>query len=50
MEAGESILNEHSNKYTLEGFVGMVTRAGFRLEKTWSDSAEMFAVLYFLRD
>ena len=49
ISAGESILTEHSHKYTLEGFVAMATRAGFRLEKTWSDSAEMFAVLYFLR-
>ena len=48
--AGESILTEHSHKYTMEGFVAMATRAGFKLEKTWSDSAEMFAVLYFLRD
>lgn len=50
ISAGESILTEHSHKYTLEGFVAMTTRAGFRLEKTWSDSAEMFAVLYFLRN
>ena len=50
ISAGESILTEHSHKYTMEGFVAMATRAGFRLEKTWSDSAEMFAVLYFLRN
>ena len=50
VSAGESILTEHSHKYTLEGFVAMATRAGFRLEKTWSDSAEMFAVLYFLHN
>jgi dimethylhistidine N-methyltransferase len=50
ISAGESILTEHSHKYTMEGFVAMATRAGFRLEKTWGDSAEMFAVLYFLRD
>jgi dimethylhistidine N-methyltransferase len=50
ISAGESILTEHSHKYTIEGFVAMATRAGFRLEKIWSDSAEMFAVLYFLRN
>ena len=48
--AGESILTEHSHKYTLEGFVAMAARAGFRHENTWSDSAELFAVLYFLHD
>jgi len=48
--AGESILTEHSHKYTIEGFVAMATRAGFRLKKHWSDSGEMFSVMYFLRD
>jgi dimethylhistidine N-methyltransferase len=50
ISAGESILTEHSHKFTLEGFVAMANRAGFRLDKTWTDSANMFAVLYFLRD
>jgi dimethylhistidine N-methyltransferase len=50
ISAGESILTEHSHKYTTEGFVAMAARAGFRLEKHWSDSGKMFAVLYFLRD
>ncbi len=47
--AGESILTEHSHKYTIEGFTAMAERVGFRLENCWSDSQEMFAVLYFLR-
>ena len=50
ISAGESILTEHSHKYTTEGFVAMAARADFRLEKHWSDSGKMFAVLYFLRD
>ncbi len=50
ISAGETILTEHSHKYTLAGFSDIASRAGFRLEKHWSDSAEMFAVLYFLRD
>ena len=50
ISAGESILTEHSHKYTTGGFVAMAARAGFRLEKHWSDSGKMFAVLYFLRD
>jgi dimethylhistidine N-methyltransferase len=49
ISAGESILTEHSHKYTTGGFVAMAERAGFRLEKHWSDSGKMFAVLYFLR-
>jgi dimethylhistidine N-methyltransferase len=47
--AGEPILTEHSHKYTVEGFTGMAERVGFRLEKCWTDSRDMFAVLYFLR-
>ena len=50
ISAGESILTEHSHKYTMEGFVAMAARSGFRLEKHWSDSGEMFSVMYFLRD
>ena len=47
---GESILTEFSHKYTVEGFATMAARAGFRLDRTWTDADEMFAVLYFLRD
>jgi dimethylhistidine N-methyltransferase len=46
---GESILTEHSHKYTIEGFTAMAKRAGFRLDSYWTDADEMFAVLYFLR-
>ena len=50
ISAGESILTEHSHKYTTAGFVAIAARAGFSLEKHWRDSGEMFSVLYFLRD
>jgi dimethylhistidine N-methyltransferase len=50
ISAGEAILTEHSHKYTINGFAAMAAQAGFRLENTWTDSGEMFAVLYFLRD
>ena len=50
LSAGESIVTEHSHKYTIDGFVAMAARTGFRREKIWSDSREMFAMLYFLRD
>lgn len=46
---GESILTEHSHKYTIEGFTAMAQRAGFRLDRYWTDTDGMFAVLYFLR-
>lgn len=46
---GESILTEHSHKYTIEGFTAMAERAGFRLDSYWTDADEIFAVLYFLR-
>ena len=47
---GEPILTEHSHKYTIEGFSAMAARVGFRLDRCWSDDADRFAVLYFLRD
>lgn len=47
---GESILTEFSHKYTIEGFSAMAASAGFRLDRYWTDTDEMFAVLYFLRD
>jgi len=48
--AGESILTEHSHKYTLQGFAEMVGSAGFAVHKIWSDPDERFSVLYCLRD
>ena len=50
ISGGESILTEHSHKYTIEGFAVTAASVGFRLERAWSDSGNMFAVIYFLRD
>jgi len=50
LHADEAIATEHSHKYMLDGFEEMADNAGFRIDKTWSDSAEMFSVLYCVRD
>jgi dimethylhistidine N-methyltransferase len=47
--AGESILTEHSHKYTLEGFAGMALEAGFRVERVWMDAGGLFSLQYCLR-
>ena len=49
IEAGERILTEHSHKYTIDGFADIASKAGFRLEKCWSDDDRMFAVCYLSR-
>jgi len=46
---GESILTEYSHKYTLEGFAALARRAGFTVEKTWTDSERLFSVQYCTR-
>ena len=45
----EKILTEHSHKYTLAGFAATAAGAGFRLEQSWTDQDEMFAVCYCTR-
>lgn len=47
---GESILTEHSHKYTLDGFAEMAERAGFRVERVWVDADALFSVQYCVRD
>jgi dimethylhistidine N-methyltransferase len=47
--AGESILTEHSHKYTLEGFAGMALEAGFQVERVWMDAGGLFSLQYCLR-
>lgn len=42
--AGESIHTENSYKYTLEGFRDLARAAGWRPERCWTDSAELFSV------
>jgi len=46
---GESILTEHSHKYTLEGFAEMALAARFRVERVWMDEEELFSLQYCLR-
>jgi L-histidine N-alpha-methyltransferase len=46
---GESILTEHSHKYTLEGFAGMALEAGFQVERVWMDAGGLFSLQYCLR-
>ena len=48
--AHEAIVTEHSHKYTLKGFEDMADRAVFRIHKSWSDSADIFSVQYYVRD
>jgi uncharacterized SAM-dependent methyltransferase len=43
---GESILTEYSHKYTIDGFAAMADRAGFHVEKVWTDAEELFSVQY----
>jgi dimethylhistidine N-methyltransferase len=45
-EAGEYITTEHSYKYTLPGFAGLASRAGFELVKNWEDRNHLFSVLF----
>ena len=43
---GESIVTEHSYKYTLERFRQMTARAGFQLVCQWADERNWFSVQY----
>jgi dimethylhistidine N-methyltransferase len=45
-ERGESIWTESSYKYSLAGFAALAERAGWRVERVWTDSAELFSVQY----
>ena len=49
LAAGESILTEYSHKYTLEGFAAMAARAGFSVERVWTDAQQLFSVQYCVR-
>jgi L-histidine N-alpha-methyltransferase len=48
--AGEELLTEHSHKYTYESFANLAQCAGFKVDATWTDADQMFAVQYCLRD
>ena len=49
IEDDEAILTEYSHKYTLEGFARMAARAGFTVEKVWTDEEQLFSVQYCTR-
>ena len=49
IEEDEAILTEYSHKYTLEGFARMAARAGFTVEKVWTDEEQLFSVQYCTR-
>lgn len=42
---GESICTEHSYKFTIDGFADLAARAGWSLERAWTDDEGLFAVL-----
>jgi L-histidine Nalpha-methyltransferase len=48
-EKGESVRTECSHKYTLEEFAEMAERAGFSVERVWTDRERLFSVQYCLR-
>lgn len=50
IHSGESLLTEHSHKYTIEGFAQMAEEAGFRLEKVWNDANDWFSIVYCSRN
>ncbi len=46
---GEAILTEYSHKYTLDGFAAMAEKAGFGVEKVWTDADRLFSVQFLSR-
>ncbi|HET9982499.1 MAG TPA: L-histidine N(alpha)-methyltransferase [Longimicrobiales bacterium] len=46
LDAGETIRTEHCYKYHPSEFAALAERAGWRLERVWTDPREWFAVLY----
>lgn len=44
---GETIHTENSYKYTVDTFSALAKRAGFRLDKVWTDNDSLFSVSYF---
>lgn len=44
---GESIHTENSYKYTINEFQSLALKAGFTLQKTWTDAARLFSVQYY---
>jgi dimethylhistidine N-methyltransferase len=46
---GETILTEHSHKYTPDQFAAMAAAVGFSVERVWTDAHKLFSVQYCLR-
>ncbi|MFT5141744.1 MAG: dimethylhistidine N-methyltransferase [Rhodothermales bacterium] len=46
--AGESIVTEHSYKYTVEGFRALALSAGFDSAKVWTDKKHFFSIHYLV--
>lgn len=46
---GEAILTEYSHKYTLQGFAELAGKAGFKVEKVWTDDNRLFSVQFLTR-
>jgi len=49
-DAGETIITEYSHKYTLDGFAALARRAGFTVDRVWTDPDRWFSVQYCVRD
>jgi uncharacterized SAM-dependent methyltransferase len=45
---GERILTEYAYKYELETFADLAARAGFRVERVWTDPQQHFSVQYLV--
>ena len=46
---GEAILTEYSHKYTLKSFADLAARAGFEVQRVWTDAERLFSVQYCVR-
>ncbi|HBK55208.1 MAG TPA: L-histidine N(alpha)-methyltransferase [Xanthomonadales bacterium] len=44
--AGDGLCSEYSYKYSIEGFVALAERAGFRSARVWTDPKQWFSVHY----
>jgi L-histidine N-alpha-methyltransferase len=44
-ESGEDICTEHSYKFTVDGFGELAADAGWKLDQSWTDPDELFAIL-----
>ena len=49
MTEGERILTEYSWKYSLDAFAALAARAGFAVERVWTDARQYFSVQYLTR-